>query len=154
MEKELVSYIPALQKFGRRFHTSAGDVDDLVQETIVKALANLDKYEPGTRLKSWLFTIMRNTFCTKFGLSKREHVGFGDDCAILPSVQPTQEWTVRGHELEAAIEKLPVHYREAIDIVFLQGVSYEAAAENFKCPIGTVKSRVNRAREILIRQLS
>lgn len=153
IEKELVSYVPALQKFARRFHTSANDVDDLVQETIVKALANLDKYQPGTQLKSWLFTIMRNTFCTKFGIAKREHVGLDDDCAMRSSVQPAQEWSIRGRELEAAILRLPDHYRKALDLIFIQGVSYDAAAIVCCCPIGTIKSRVNRAREILTREL-
>jgi RNA polymerase sigma factor (sigma-70 family) len=153
LEDELVSFIPALQKFARRFHSSPGDVDDLVQETVMKGLSNLDKYQPGTQLKSWLFTIMRNTFCTKFGLLKREHVGLDDDCASRSAVQPAQEWSVRGHELEAAIGRLPEHYRAALDLVFIQGVSYEVAAQSFDCPIGTVKSRVNRAREILTREL-
>lgn len=153
IEGKLLSYIPALHKFARRFHASPSDIDDLVQETLTKALANLDKFEPGTQLKSWLFTIMRNTFCTRFGLSKREHVGLDDDCARKSIVQPVQEWSVRGHELEAAIAQLPEHYREALDLIFIQGISYEAAAADFRCPIGTVKSRVNRARQILIQQL-
>jgi RNA polymerase sigma factor (sigma-70 family) len=153
MEDDLVSYMPALQKFARRFHSSPNDVDDLVQETVVKGLANLDKYQAGTQMKSWLFTIMRNTFCTKFCISKREHVGLDDDCATRSIVQPAQEWSVRGHELEAAIGRLPEHYRVALDLIFIQGVSYEVAAQSFDCPIGTVKSRVNRAREILTREL-
>jgi RNA polymerase sigma factor (sigma-70 family) len=153
IEKDLVSYVPALQKFARRFHSSESDVDDLVQETIVKALANLDRYQPGTQLKSWLFTIMRNTFCTKFGLAKREVVGLDDDCATRSCVQPSQEWSVRGHELEEAIGRLPEHYKAALDLIFIQGVSYETAAKTFDCPIGTVKSRVSRAREILTREL-
>ncbi|WP_246705276.1 sigma factor [Rhizobium sp. RM] len=88
VENDFVSYIPALQSFAWRFHTSQTDVDDLVQETITKALANLDKYRPGTQLKSWLFTIMRNTFCTKFGLSKREQLGVVDDSASRSGVPP------------------------------------------------------------------
>jgi len=153
IEAELVSYVPALQKFARRFHSSPSDADDLVQETVMKGLANLDKFQPETQLKSWLFTIMRNTFCTKFGLAKRELVGLDDDCAKRSCVQPSQDWSVRGHELEAAIGRLPEHYRAALDLIFLQGASYEAAAKSFDCPIGTVKSRVNRAREILTREL-
>lgn len=119
----------------------------------MKALANLNKFEPGSQLKSWLFTIMRNTFCTKFGLSKRQYVGLEDDCAQKSSVPAVQEWSIRGHELETAIGDLPDHYKNAIDLIFIQGVSYEAAAETCSCPVGTMKSRVNRAREILTRQL-
>lgn len=154
VENDIVSYLPALQSFARRFHTSQTDVDDLVQDTIAKALANLDKYQPGTQLKSWLFTIMRNTFCTKFGLSKREQVGVVDDSASRSSVPPSQEWVVRGHELERAVLRLPQPYRTAFNLIFVEGVSYDAAAERFGCPIGTIKSRVSRAREILTRELN
>lgn len=153
IEKELVSYVPALQKFASRFHPARSDVDDLVQDTIMKGLANLDKFRPGTELKSWLFTIMRNTFCSKFQTSKREQVSIDDDCAARASTQPSQEWSLRGHELEEAIARLPDHYRDALDTVFIQGVSYEAAAASFHCPVGTIKSRVSRAREILTREL-
>ncbi|PST19305.1 RNA polymerase subunit sigma [Rhizobium sp. JAB6] len=153
LDAELIELIPALRNFARRFYASPNDIDDLVQETIVKALANLDKFEEGTRLKSWLFTIMRNAFCTRFGLAKRERAGLGEAPDYRISVQPHQEWTVRGHELETAIAKLPERYRTAIEVVFIQGVSYEEAAKQFGCPIGTIKSRVNRARERIVNQL-
>lgn len=80
-EYELLEHLPALRNFARRFHSSPSDVDDLVQETSLKAIANADKFQRGTQLRSWLFTIMRNTFCTKFGLTKREDVGLADDTA-------------------------------------------------------------------------
>lgn len=152
-EKELVELIPALRKFARRFYASPNDIDDLVQETLSKALGNADKYESGTRLKSWLFTIMRNTFCTRFASAKREPVGLEDDVEGRVSVQPQQEWSIRGQELTGAIERLPARFRTAIDLVFIQGVSYEAAALACGCPIGTMKSRVNRAREKLTAEL-
>ena len=66
-EIELLEHLPALRNFARRFHSSPTDVDDLVQETYVKAIANAEKFQQGTRLRSWLFTIMRNKFCTNSG---------------------------------------------------------------------------------------
>lgn len=144
---ELVELMPALRKFARRFHASPYDIDDLVQETVMKALSNSEKFQEGTRLKSWLFTIMRNTFCTKFGISKREHVGFEEGMAQSPCVQPSQEWSIRGRELEGALAQLSVPYRIAIELIFIEGSSYEKAAERCGCKVGTVKSRVNRARQ-------
>ncbi|TDK32136.1 sigma-70 family RNA polymerase sigma factor [Rhizobium deserti] len=154
LEKEVVQLVPELRRFARRFHSASYDIDDLVQETVLKALANAEKFQPGTRLKSWMFTIMRNIFCTKFGLQKREQVGFEDDVAGSRSVNAAQEWSVRGHELEKAIGQLPDPYRLALKMVFIDGVSYEEAAKRCKCPVGTVKSRVNRARQQLAKQLN
>jgi RNA polymerase sigma-70 factor (ECF subfamily) len=152
-EAELLDNLPALRSFARRFHNSASDIDDLVQETLAKAIANSGNFQPGTRLRSWLFTIMRNTFCTKFKVSKREHVGGIDDSAAWASLPPSQIWEVRGHELEVAISTLPDNYRVAVDLVFVQGVSYEAAAVRCGVAIGTIKSRVNRARQRLTKAL-
>jgi RNA polymerase sigma factor (sigma-70 family) len=145
-EAELINHLPALRNFAKRFHASPTDIDDLVQETYVKAIANAEKFQRGTRLRSWLFTIMRNTFCTKFGLRKREDVGLVDDTALQVTVPPTQEWTLRGRELEQAISDLPAHHRTAIEMIFIDCLSYEDAAQKCGCAIGTMKSRVNRAR--------
>ncbi|MEB2848387.1 sigma-70 family RNA polymerase sigma factor [Endobacterium cereale] len=148
-ESELLEQIPALRNFARRFYSSPNDIDDLVQDTLTKALANGEKFQRHTRLKSWLFTIMRNSFCTKFVLAKRERVGISEDSSSWSSVPAVQEWKLRGHELEQAILELPDHYRTAFHLIFIEGVSYEVAAVRCQCPIGTMKSRVNRARQQL-----
>ncbi|ARM88243.1 RNA polymerase sigma factor protein [Rhizobium sp. CIAT894] len=152
-DAELLDNMAALRCFARRFHSSASDIDDLVQETLAKAIAHSGNFQRGTQLRSWLFTIMRNTFCTKFKMSKREHVGGIDDSADLASSPPSQIWEVRGRELEIAISTLPDNYRTAVDLVFVQGVSYEAAADQCGVPVGTIKSRVNRARHHLTKAL-
>lgn len=154
IEAEIIAYIPALQKFAHRFHRMQSDVDDLVQDTLLKALGNLDKFQEGTSVKSWMFTIMRNGFCTKFARSKREQVGIDDVQSNRFSLQPEQEWRIQGQELEYAIASLHVDHRRAIDLVVIQGTSYEDAAAICDCPIGTIKSRVNRARASLARTLS
>jgi RNA polymerase sigma-70 factor (ECF subfamily) len=149
----VVALIPALRAFARSFCRNPNDADDLVQETLVKAIANIDKYEEGTRLKSWLFTIMRNTFYTRIRVAKREAPGDADCVASQPIVLPTQEWTLRGQEVEAAIERLSPSHREVLILIGMHGVSYEEAAEICGCAIGTVKSRLNRARGAVLEML-
>lgn len=148
-EAEFLQHIPALRNFARRFHSAPSDVDDLVQETLTRAIANADKFQRGTQLRSWLFTIMRNTFCTKFGLRKREDVGLGDDAALRVTIPAVQDWKIRGRELERAICALSTDHRKAIELIFIDCVSYEDAALVCGCALGTVKSRVSRAREQL-----
>ncbi|HEV7436561.1 MAG TPA: sigma-70 family RNA polymerase sigma factor [Pseudorhizobium sp.] len=151
---DVTKLIPALKLFARRFCREQSGQDDLVQETLLKAFANADKFQHGTNLKSWLFTIMRNTFCTMYGQSKREFVGGADSVDIQPSVDPTQEWVARGKEFQRELLALPDHYRLAFNLIFIDGVSYEDAAQRSGCPIGTVKSRVSRARAQLADRLS
>ncbi len=153
LQDEIVELIPALRAFARSFHRNANDADDLVQETLTKALANLDQFDRGTRLKSWLFTIMRNTFCTKFRINRREAPGANKCVSGEGVAQPSQEWTVRAKELEEACNLLPEHYRSVLQYVVIEGRSYDAAAERFGCAIGTVKSRINRARQQLAARL-
>lgn len=145
-KNELLEHIQTLRNFARRFHSSPSDIDDLVQETLTKALANAEKFERGSQLRSWLFTIMRNSFCTKFGLSKREHVGLADDAALQVSVPAVQEWKIRGRELEIGLANLSEDHRKAIEFIFVHCMSYEDAASQCGCALGTMKSRVNRAR--------
>jgi RNA polymerase sigma-70 factor (ECF subfamily) len=152
-DAELLETIPALRSFARRFHPYGNEVDDLVQETLSRALANADKFQKGTRLRSWLFTIMRNYFCTKYSVSKREHVGLVEDSSTCVFTPADQEWRLRGRELERALSALPDHYRAALTMIFVEGTSYEIAAKRCGCPVGTLKSRVNRARSHLGRVL-
>lgn len=149
MKTDVVKLIPALRRFARRFERRSEDADDLVQETLLKAIANADKFEEGTRLKSWLFTIMRNTYMTRYATSKRLQVGIPDREDLLPIVAASQEWVVRAHEFERAFDEMPRHYREVVELVIFQGESYDDVAERICCPVGTVKSRVNRAKQHL-----
>ncbi len=152
-ETAIVDLIPALRAFARTFCRDASDADDLVQETLTKGIANLDKFEPGTKMKSWLFTIMRNTFYTRIKVYSREAPGLADCASGRPVQEATQEWTMRGHEVHAAINRLPPHHREVLVLIGVLGVSYDEAAEICQCAIGTVKSRLNRARASLLEDL-
>lgn len=145
--------LPALRAFARTFYRDAQDADDLVQETLVRALASFDRFEPGTRLKSWLFTIMRNTFYTKIRVYVREAPGAADCVSTSPTTEAHQEWSVRNKEVEAAINRLHPHQREVLVLIGVLGVSYEDAASICECPVGTIKSRLNRARASVLEDL-
>jgi RNA polymerase sigma factor (sigma-70 family) len=149
----IVDLIPALRAFARTFCRDPSDADDLVQETLTKGLANLDKYERGTRMKSWLFTIMRNTFYTHAKTRLRESPGLADCASGRLISEPTQEWTVRSREVHEAINRLPPSKREVLVLIGVLGVSYEEAAEICRCAVGTVKSRLNRARATILEHL-
>ena len=150
---ELVDLIPALRAFARTFYRNKDDADDLVQETLSKALANLERFERGTRMKAWLFTIMRNTFLTGIKKTNRESPG-QDDCVSGQSVTaPSQEWAQRSWEVAQAIDQLPEDQRQVIVLIGMIGIGYEDAAAICGCAIGTIKSRLNRARARLTETL-
>jgi RNA polymerase sigma-70 factor (ECF subfamily) len=149
----IVELIPALRAFARTFYRDPSDADDLVQETLTKGIANIDKFKPGTRMKSWLFTIMRNTFCTRIVAYRKEQPGVADCVSALPAVEASQDWSVRGSEVKAALERLPEQQRQVLVLIGMLGVTYEEAAEICGCALGTVKSRLNRARASLLDEL-
>ncbi|MDG4874995.1 sigma-70 family RNA polymerase sigma factor [Mesorhizobium sp. WSM4935] len=152
-EAAIVDLIPALRAFARTFCRDKTDADDLVQETLLKGIAHIDQFEPGTRIKSWLFTIMRNTFYTKHKIYTREAPG-ANDCASARSITyGDQEWHLRSQEVHAAIGKLPPRQREVLMLIAILGVSYEETASICGCAIGTIKSRLNRARMSLLEDL-
>lgn len=152
-EVSIVDLIPALRAFARTFCRIPDDADELVQETLTKGLANIDKFEPGTRMKSWLFTIMRNTYYTRIKVAAREAPGLLGCASVRPISEATQEWTIQGKEVHAAIQKLPEHQREVLMLIGVLGVSYEETADICGCAVGTVKSRLNRARANLLELL-
>lgn len=143
---QIIELIPALRAFARTFCRSPDDADDLVQETLTKGIANIDKFEPGTRMKSWLFTIMRNTFYTRIKIAVREAPGLADCVSGRVTSEASQEWSAQAREVRAAIEQLPEHQREVLVLIGVLGMSYEETAEICGCAVGTVKSRLNRAR--------
>lgn len=149
-DRELVALIPALRAFARSFCPDPSDADDLVQETLAKGIANIHQFQPGTKMKSWLFTIMRNTFYTRIRIYNRECPGAEDCASARPATPPPQEWAVRRHEMMAAIRQLPYEQREVLILIAMLGMSYLDAAEICDCAVGTIKSRLNRARQRLV----
>ncbi|TIT19146.1 MAG: sigma-70 family RNA polymerase sigma factor [Mesorhizobium sp.] len=152
-EVSIVEFIPALRAFARAFCQAREDADDLVQETLTKGLANIDKFEPGTRMKSWLFTIMRNTYYTRVRAATREAPGIVDCASLAPVSQPAQEWSMQSKEVHRAIQRLPKSQSEVLMLVGVLGVSYEETAVICGCAVGTVKSRLSRARAGVLERL-
>lgn len=142
----VVEMLPALQAFARTFCRNRSEADDLVQETLLRALQSFDTFTPGTRLKSWLFTIMRNAFYTQVKKNSREPLGMRFCISDSRSEVASQEWAVHANEVERAIYRLPAHQREVLVMITIDGMSYEEAAVLCGCSIGTIKSRLNRAR--------
>lgn len=120
--------------------------DDLVQETLLKAWANRASYEPGTKLKAWLFTILRNEFYTVFRKRKREVEDADGMIAANVGVHPGQDSHMDLTDMRQALSRLPVDQREALLLVSASDMSYEEAAVICGVAVGTIKSRVNRAR--------
>lgn len=150
---DLIDLIPALRIYARNLLRRSDEVDDLVQETLMKALANIDSFRPGTNLRAWLFTIMRNSFLTSVTKQARERVGAADCVSSKVICLPAHDIKIAGSRVLQAIDRLPVQYREALVLVFLVGESYEEVATICGCPIGTVKSRISRARQMIMEDL-
>src|SRR6185369_16848825 len=128
--------------------------DDLVQETMLRAIANIDSFQPGTNMSAWLFTILRNHFRSEYRKRRREVEDADGHYAETLTSHPEQHGRVELTEFRGALSKLPEEQREALILVGASGFSYEEAAEICGCAIGTVKSRVNRARTRLAELMS
>lgn len=150
LQAQIIELLPALNAFARRFHAAHSDADDLIQETVMKALSNLEKFEDGTSLKSWLFTIMRNAFCSRYASAKREAPGSVECVADLRTTPPSQEWTMLAQEVSKEFDKMPDYYRGVLERIAVRGQSYDDVALELHCAVGTVKSRLNRARTRLL----
>jgi RNA polymerase sigma-70 factor, ECF subfamily len=147
----VVELIPALRAFAWSLSHNSSDADDLVQDTLIKAWTHRDKFEPGTNLRAWLFTILRNTYYTNAVRRRREVRDESGKYAATLSAAPTQDWSVAMHALQSALAELPDEHREALIRVGAAGLTYEEAAEICGCALGTIKSRVNRARARLLK---
>jgi RNA polymerase sigma-70 factor (ECF subfamily) len=142
----LVAAIPNLRGFAISLCGRTARADDLVQETLVKAWANIGSFEPGSNMVAWLYTILRNEYYSEF--RKRRHE-VGDDegrHAARMATRPTQEGHMQFLDLRDALDRLRADHREALILVGASGLSYEDAAVLCGCAVGTIKSRVNRAR--------
>jgi RNA polymerase sigma-70 factor (ECF subfamily) len=148
---DVVALIPALRAFAWSLSHNSADADDLVQDTLIKAWTHRAKFEPGTNLRAWLFTILRNTYYTAVVRRRREVSDESGKHAASLSAPPTQDWSVAMRSLQAALQRLPDEHREALILVGAVGLTYEEASEICGCALGTIKSRVNRARSRLLK---
>ncbi|CAM3751359.1 RNA polymerase sigma factor [Paracoccus yeei] len=146
---ELVDHLPALRAFALSLTREGASADDLVQDTIVKAWTHIDKFQPGTNLRAWLFTILRNTFYSGRRKTRREVSDTDGIHAARQATRPEHDGRLALNDFRAAFEKLPDEQREALILVGASGFSYEEAAGMTGVAVGTVKSRANRGRRRL-----
>jgi len=148
-KNELVAAIPHLRAFARSLCNDPTQADDLAQEALAKAWKARESFEPGTSIKAWTFMILRNQFYSEKRRSWRTaplDVEMAEN-TLLANDDPTAPMDLL--ELRAALAKLPDDQREALILVGAGGMAYEEAAQVCQCAVGTIKSRVSRARRAL-----
>ena len=153
MKDALVAMIPKLRAFAFSLCGNHERADDLVQDTLLKAWSHLGSFQEGTDLQAWLFTILRNSFYSDMRKRRREVEDSDGKRAENLSVAPAQHGHLDMQDLRKALDLLPPHQREALVLVGAAGMSYDEAAEIARCAVGTIKSRVNRARVTLAKAL-
>ena len=154
LRDEIVAAIPGLRAFAISLSGNVDRAEDLVQETMLRGFANLDKFRPGTSLQAWLFTILRNLFHSEYRRRRREVEDPDGVWAGRLAVLPDQEPHLNLSDFRTVFSTLSEDQREALILVGAEGFTYEEAAEICGVPVGTVKSRVNRARRRLAQLLA
>jgi RNA polymerase sigma-70 factor (ECF subfamily) len=150
----MLATVPALRAFAMSLCRDVDRADDLVQATLLKAWAHIDSFEAGTNMAAWLFTILRNGFNSEYRKHRREVADVDGVYAASLTSPPEQEAHIELEEFREALGQLPVEQCEALVLVGASGFSYEQAAEICGCAVGTIKSRVNRARSKLVEIMS
>ena len=145
----LIGSIPNLRAFAVSLCGNPDRADDLVQETLVKAWSNIGSFIEGTNLPAWLFTILRNIYYSEYRKRRREVADSDGLIAAKLASAPAQNGHMDFLDFRAALQRLPVDQREALILIGASGLSYEEAAGVCGCAVGTMKSRVNRARNRL-----
>lgn len=146
---EILALLPALRAFAFSLTSQRSDADDLVQDTLVRAIQSIHQFTPGTRLKSWLFTIMRNSHRSSYIVFRRENTTNYEALVSTLQTKAEQEGVADLADLRALLSTLPQEQQEVLVLVGGLGFSYEEAAEVIGCAVGTIKSRLCRGRERL-----
>jgi RNA polymerase sigma-70 factor (ECF subfamily) len=151
---ELVAAIPRLRRYARVLTGEASRADDLVQETLARAWEKRRLWAAGTDLRAWLFTIMHNVFVNQRALARRDALNVSldaDDAAWQIPVRPAQQTRVELMEVLREVGRLPVDQRAVLVLAAVEEMRYEEIATVLSIPVGTVMSRLSRAREKLRR---
>ncbi len=159
-ERQALQHLDALYNFAIYLTRNPPEADDLVQETYLRAFRFSHRFQAGTHLRAWLFQILRNTFLTFYRLRERE-TAIADDGVPdwdVPMFQNAPEYTASAMEahtdLERAMSRLPEEFRTVLLLAEVEGMPLEEVARVMGCPVGTVKSRIFRAKERLRTLLS
>lgn len=145
MRIDLIEHIPRLRRYARALTGDAARADDLVQDTLERALVKLELWQPGSNLRAWLFTMMHNIFINQIG--SRHATDEALDEALDVPVSGGQMEALAARDIHAALAKLPEQQREVLLLVGLEQFSYDEAAQVLGVPLGTIMSRLSRARE-------
>lgn len=143
---ELVDHLPAMRAFAISLTRNTALADDMVQDTLIKAWTNIDKFEVGTNMRAWLFTILRNTYYSSRRKTKREVADVDGTITQNLAEKPAHDGHMQLNDFRKALNQLSDEQREALLLVGASGFSYEEAANMCGVAVGTVKSRINRAR--------
>ncbi len=149
IREELPRYLKPLRAFAVSLTRNIAEADDLVQDTIVKAWTNIEKFVPGTNIQAWLFTILRNTYYSSLRKRRREVPDPDGIHAQGLFVKPDHDGTLAYAEFQRAFDQLSDEHREVLVLVGASGFSCEEAAHMMGVAVGTVKSRTSRARKRL-----
>jgi RNA polymerase sigma-70 factor (ECF subfamily) len=152
--RELLSHLPHLRVVARALAGRRDRADDLVNDAVMKALSGEALFQPGTNLRAWLMTILRNSYVSGRRRSRIEVETIDEIPENALPTPPNQEYAVEVTEVWAALQLVSMEHREILVLVAAGGLSYEEAADICGCPVGTVKSRLNRARVELKHVLS
>ncbi|MBI3431294.1 MAG: sigma-70 family RNA polymerase sigma factor [Hydrogenophilales bacterium] len=149
---DLIEHLPRLRRYARALTGDAARADDLVQDTLERALAKLDLWQPGSDLRAWLFTLMHNLFVNQLRARRPQDTAL-DEALEIP-VSGGQMEALAARDLHAALARLPDEQRAVILLVGLEQFSYAEAAQVLGVPAGTVMSRLARARERMRQMLA
>jgi len=147
--RDFVQYIPRLRRYARALTGDRARADDLVQDTLERALIKFHLWQPGSDLRAWLFTIMHNVYINQLRAQPAGMSAMTDDDTAQLAVRPTQSDRLEIMDLQAALLRLAEEQRDVLLLVGLEQMTYEEAAGVLGIPIGTVMSRLSRGRERL-----
>jgi RNA polymerase sigma-70 factor (ECF subfamily) len=153
-KRDLVALIPFLRAFAHSLCHQHSKAEDLAQETLAKAWRAREDFQPGTNLKAWLFTILRNELYSRARRDWRQTPWDETAAQYIPAPANEQQWNLELCDTADALRKLPAEQREAVILIGAAGFSYHEAAEICGVPEGTVKSRVARGRQALLAMLA
>jgi RNA polymerase sigma factor (sigma-70 family) len=153
-EDEVLALLPRLRRFAAGLARDPADGDDLCQATVMRALEKRELWRSGTRLDSWMMTMMRNIWIDEArARSRRSETFVAEEAGAAVGGGGGQEESVALGDIDRALGRLPDDQREAVLLVMVEGYSYREAAEIVGCPVGTLNSRLVRGRDALLEGL-
>lgn len=149
LREDIAALLPRLRRFGRTLARNTDDADDLVQIAVERALTRTEQWQPGTRLDSWIFRIMQNAWIDETRARERRNQTFVSDEVGEDVGESTNDAQMDARAVRKAVAQLGDDHRAVVGLVLVEGFSYQEAADVLAIPVGTLTSRLARARETL-----